>query len=127
MTWTNPLLIFITFGLILLVWRQLTTKSLFPSKKRLLNLLEKSERIVSKYKGGYSGEYLSAEEFHRDLKSAIVDYKNGDDAKLDQFYIWFAPTCHWDDFVGNEGESLANEIFEIVGKLRKNKTLHNTA
>ena len=93
MTWNNPLLIFIAFGLILLAWRQLTTKSLFPTKKRLVSLLEKAEKMVSKYKGGYSGEYLSAQEFHKDLKSSIIDYRNGDDTKLDQFYIWFAPTC----------------------------------
>jgi hypothetical protein len=119
MTWNNPLLIFIEFGFILLAWQQLTTKSLFPTKKRLVRLLDKAKKIVSKYEGGYSGEYLSAQEFHKDLKSSIVDYRNGDDTKLDQFYIWFAPTCQWDDFVGSEGENLANQIFEIVSKLKK--------
>ena len=115
----SPLIILIAIGLILLAWRQLTIKSFFPNKTRLVKLLEKSEKMVSKYEGGYSGEYLSAQEFHKDLKSSIVNYKNGDDSKLDLFYIWFAPTCHWDDFVGKEGENLANEIFEIVGRLKK--------
>ena len=119
MTWTNPLLIFIVFGIILFAWQKLTTKSLFPNKNRLLKLLDKSEKMVSKCEGGYSGEYLSAQEFHTDLKAAITDYRNGNDKKLDLFYIWFAPTCQWDDFVGKEGESLANEIFEIVNKLKK--------
>lgn len=113
------LLIFIAFGLILLIWKYLTTKSFFPTKKRLIKLLEQSEKMVSRYSGGYSGKYLSAQEFHKDLKSAIHDYKNGDDSRLDQFYIWFAPTCQWDDFVGKEGENLANEIFEIVDRLNK--------
>jgi hypothetical protein len=75
--------------------------------------------MVAKYKGGYSGEYLSAQEFYKDLKASINEYKNGDNSKLDQFYIWFAPTCQWDDFVGKEGESLANEIFEIISRLKK--------
>ena len=75
--------------------------------------------MLSKYEGGYSGEYLSAQEFHKDLKSSIADYINGDDSKLNEFYIWFAPTSLWDDFVGKEGENLANEIFEIVSKLKK--------
>ena len=119
MNWTNPLLIFIVFGIILFAWQQLIKKSLFPNKNRLLKLLDKSEKMVSKYEGGYSGEYLSAQEFHTDLKAAITDYRNGNDKKLDLFYIWFAPTCQWDDFVGKEGESLANEIFEIVNKLKK--------
>ncbi|MBQ4912836.1 hypothetical protein J8L85_00205 [Maribacter sp. MMG018] len=119
MTWNNLLLILIAFGSMLLAWKRLTTKSLFPTKKRLVRLLEKAEKMVSKYEGGYSGEYLSAQEFHKDLKTAIVDYKNGDDSRLDQLYIWFAPTCQWDDFVGKEGESIANEIFEIVSKLKK--------
>jgi hypothetical protein len=119
MKWDNPLMIFIAFGLILFAWRQLTLKSFFPNKKRLIKLLEKAEKIVSEYEGGYSGKYLSAQEFHKDLKYSIIDYRNGDDTKLDQFYIWFAPTCQWDDFVGSEGENLANEIFEIVSKLKK--------
>ena len=75
--------------------------------------------MLAKYSGGYSGEYLSAQEFHKDLKSAVEEYKKGDDTKLDLFYIWFAPTCEWDDFVGKEVENLANEIFEIVDKLKK--------
>src|SRR5690554_2585517 len=114
----NPLIIFIVFGIILLAWRYLTTKSFLPNKKKLLKLLDKSEKMVSKYEGGYSGVYLSAQEFHKDLNSAISDYKNGDDTKLDLFYIWFAPTCQWDDFVGEEGETLVNEIFEIVSKMK---------
>ena len=118
MTWTNLLMIFIAFGIILFAWRHLTKKSLLPSKDRLLKLLDKSEKMVSKYEGGYSGEYLSAQEFHTNLKAAVIDYKNGENNKLDLFYVWFAPTCQWDDFVGSEGENLANEIFEIVSKLK---------
>ena len=99
-------------------WRQLSSKSTLKNRKRLVNLLEKSEKKLSRYEGGYSGQYLSAQEFHKDLKSSIADYKDGDDSTLDQFYVWFAPTCQWDDFVGKEGENLANEIFEIVDELR---------
>lgn len=114
----SPLIFYIAIGLVLLTWRLLTTKRLMPNRKRLIFLLVKAEKMVSNYTGGYSGEYLSAEEFYNDLRTAIEDFKNGDNTKLDQFYIWFAPTCAWDDFVGQEGENLGNEIFEIVTRLK---------
>lgn len=119
MRFDSPLVFLIASGLILLLWRYLRSKTFFPNKKRLICLLEKAEEMASHYSGGYSGEYLTAEEFHKDLKYAIIDYKNGDDSKLDKFYFWFAPTCQWDDFVGKEGERLANKIFEIVCRLKK--------
>jgi hypothetical protein len=113
------LIIYIAVGLLISVWRQLHKKRLVPDRKRLILLLEKAEKIVSGYSGGYSGEFLSAEEFHNELRAAIKDYKNGDDTKLDYFYIWFAPACAWDDFVGQEGEKPGNEIFEMVGILKR--------
>jgi hypothetical protein len=65
------------------------------------------------------GGLTSAEEFHEKLKKAIEDYKDGDIKKLDLFYIWFAPTSAWDDFVGKEGANLGDEIFDLITKIRK--------
>lgn len=114
----NFLFIYIAFGVLFFGFQQV--KKMFFQKKRLIKLLVKAEKMISQYQGGYSHEYLSAQEFHNDLKDAIEVYKNGDNSTLDKFYIWFAPTCQWDDFVGKSGEKIAYEIFEIVCKL-KNK------
>jgi hypothetical protein len=119
----NFLFIYIAFGIVLFGFQ--LVKTIGFSKKRivelrLIKLLVKAEKMISQYQGGYSQEYLSAQEFHNDLKDAIEVYKNGDNSTLDKFYIWFAPTCQWDDFIGKSGEKIADEIFEIVCKL-KNK------
>ena len=111
--------VYFSVGVLLFVWRVITKRKFIPSKIRLIQLLDKAERMAYKYSGGYSAEFLSAEEFHSELKTAIEEYKNGDATKLDLIYIWFAPTCAWDDFVGKEGENLGNEIFYLVSKLKK--------
>ena len=90
------------------------------SKKRLIKLLDEAELILSNYSGGYSGSYIDARKFLKDLKSSIKSYKSGDNSELSNFHLWFAPTCHWDDFVGSEGLQIGNEIFRLVGKLNKN-------
>ena len=119
MNTSSLVLMYIAIGVTILIWRILKKRNLKPSKGRLVQRLEKAERILSKYSGGYSGEYLSAEEFHKDLKNAIKEYKNGNQKKLDQFYIWFAPTYQWDDFVREEGINLGDEIFDVISKLKK--------
>lgn len=119
MTWTNALFLFIACGLLLFAWRGLAKGAQLANKKRLLLLLEESERMVSNYRGGHSGNYLSAQEFHQDLKAAITAYKNGNEQTLHLFCNWFAPTCEWDDFVGAAGSDLANEIVELVNTLKK--------
>jgi hypothetical protein len=113
----NPLHYLIIIGCILMGY-SLLIKIKKPNKKNLIKLLDKAEKLVSEYSGGYSGIFLSAEEFHKALKLSIEQFKNGDNSKLDEFYIWFAPTSAWDDFVGSEGENLANQIFEIVESLK---------
>ncbi|MGB1247450.1 MAG: hypothetical protein ACPG4Z_01090 [Chitinophagales bacterium] len=85
----------------------------------LLEDLHIAEKILAEYKGGYSGEFLSAEEFHDDLLIAIDDIEFGNQIDLTRFWFWFAPTCAWDDFVGEEGLELGNRIFERVDKWKK--------
>ncbi|MDH4473328.1 MAG: hypothetical protein QE487_12040 [Fluviicola sp.] len=85
----------------------------------LLDDLHAAEKQLSEYKGGYSEEFLSAEEFHEALIDAIDDIEFGNQTDLTRFWLWFAPTCAWDDFVGQEGEELGNKIFERVDRWKK--------
>lgn len=89
----------------------------------LLDDLHSAEKLLSNYRGGYSGEFLSAEEFREALLEAIDEIEFGNRIDLTKFWIWFAPTCEWDDFVGQEGEDLGNRIFERVDKWKKAKVL----
>ena len=85
----------------------------------LLDDLHKAEKMLSKYEGAYSGEFLSAQEFHEALIDAIDDIEFGNQTDLSRFWIWFAPTKAWDDFVGEEGIELGNRIFERVDRWKK--------
>jgi hypothetical protein len=88
----------------------------------LLVDLHDAEEILSKYEGGYSGVFFSAQEFHGALISEIEDLEFGNKPDLTNFWIWFAPTTAWDDFVGKEGVDLGNRIFERVDKWMKGNT-----
>jgi len=87
------------------------------SEEPLIDLLKRAEKQLSQYSGGYSGEYLDAKDFHKDLVEAIKRYEEGDESQLKRFWGWFAPTTCWDDFVGGEGLGLGNEIFERIDKM----------
>ena len=89
--------------------------------KGLIKDLKKAEKILSEYSGGYSGEHISAEEFHKDLVDRVQRLEKGDESVLIDLWIWFAPTCQWDDFVGNIG--LGERIFQKVRKLKKSASL----
>ena len=89
-----------------------------PIKMELLiNDLKKAEKILSEYSGGYSGEHLSAEEFHKDLLDRIKELEKGDENVIEDLWIWFAPTCQWDDFVGDI--ELGEKIFQQLDKMKK--------
>ena len=85
----------------------------------LLNLLHKAGRLASEFQGGYSGQFLSAEEFHTALSESISKLKQGDRTQLDRLHLWFLPTSCWDDFVGKDRQDLANEISGLLSKLTK--------
>ena len=85
----------------------------------LINLLDKAEKLASEFHGGYSGQFLSAEEFHHALLDSITKFKQGDEKQLEKLQIWFLPTSCWDDFIGKEGEDLANEISVLLSILKK--------
>ena len=90
--------------------------------KRLIELLDKAEHLAGQYSVGYSGPFLSAEEFHLALVDSITKLKSGDNAPLDKLNIWFLPTSCWDDFVGRDGQELANEISDLLIKMTDNET-----
>ena len=90
--------------------------------RKLIELLDKAENLAGQFSGGYSGQFLSAEEFHLALVDSITKLKNGDDSQLDNLNIWFLPTSCWDDFVGSDGQELANEISDLLIKMTNDKT-----
>lgn len=85
----------------------------------LLEDLHKALGLLSEYEGGNSGDFLSAQDFHLALEDAIDDVEFGNNDDLSKFWIWFAPTSVWDDFVGEKGADLGNSIFERVDKWKK--------
>jgi hypothetical protein len=85
----------------------------------LIDLLDKAEKLASEFLGGYSGQFLSAEEFHQALVDSISKFKQGDNTQLDKLHNWFLPTSCWDDFIGIEGQTLGNEISELLSTLTK--------
>lgn len=93
----------------------------FSRKITLIDDLKRAEKILSQYSGGYSGEHDSAEHFHQDLKDRIQKLENGDESVLDDLWVWFAPTCQWDDFVGDA--ELGERIYGKVCRLRKPKNI----
>ena len=90
--------------------------------KVLMGLLTQAENLVGQFSGGYSGEFFSAEEFHTALVDSISKLKSGDNSQLDKLYLWFLPTSCWDDFVGLDGQDLANPICELLTKIKTNET-----
>ena len=87
------------------------------SKRLLISDLAQAEKLLSQLSGGYSSEYLAAEEFHMDLKQGIERLKKGDHPVVYEIKNWFAPTSTWDDFIGSEGEKLGNAIFNRVNNI----------
>ena len=91
--------------------------------KKLIDLLDRAEKLASEFQGGYSGQFLSVEEFHEALLESINKFKQGDITQLDKLHNWFLPTSCWDDFSGRAGQDLANEISNILSMF----TRHNEA
>lgn len=86
---------------------------------KLIDLLDKAEKLASEFQGGYSGQFLLAEEFHRALFDSINKFKQGDKSQLDKLHIWFLPTSCWDDFIGKDGQDLANKISGLLSTMTR--------
>jgi hypothetical protein len=93
--------------------------------ENLYGLLEKAETLASEYSGGYSHNFLSAEEFYSALSESIKKLKGGDIDEINKLYLWFAPTCDWDDFITQDGEELANELFGLLADLKKSLKIYS--
>ncbi len=83
----------------------------------LIALLEKAEQLAGQFSGGYSREFLSAEEFHSALADSISRLKGGDNSQLDRLRSWFLPASCWDDFVGSDGQEVANQVSDLLGSM----------
>jgi hypothetical protein len=86
---------------------------------KLIQLLDKAEKLAGKFESGHSSQFLSALEFHQALLESVNKFKQGDDSQLYKLHLWFLPTSCWDDFVGKDGQDLANEISELLSTLTK--------
>lgn len=78
--------------------------------------LEKAEKMLAEFSGGYSGKFYSAEEFHKALEEEVYDLRHQNVPDFSQICLWFAPTSVWDDFVGIDGMDLANRIYKRAEK-----------
>ncbi len=85
----------------------------------LLEDLHMAKKILKNYRDGYSEGFLSAEDFHKALIEEFDNIEFGNQTDLSILWGWFAPTCEWDDFVGEEGLELGNRIFERIDKWKK--------
>lgn len=85
-------------------------------KEQLLLLLDEAIKLSAEFSGGYSNEFLSAEDFHTALSDSVEKFKNGDLNQVYKLYLWFLPTSQWDNFIGGDGQDVANEICSILSK-----------
>lgn len=92
--------------------------------EKLYLLLEKAEELAKQYEGGYSTHFFSVQEFHESLVDSISKLKAGDIDQLNTLWLWFSPTYDWDDFIKQDGQDLANEIFPLISNLRKNLNVY---
>jgi hypothetical protein len=89
-----------------------------PRLLQLFLLLDKAEEMARQFTGGYSNHFFSAQEFHAALANSIAKLKAGDRDQLNDLWLWFAPTYDWDDFIHQDGQDLANQIFPLLTELR---------
>ena len=86
---------------------------------RLISLLDKATELASEFQGGYSAQFLSAQDFHQALFESVYKLKQGDLMQLHVLHIWFLATSCWDDFIGKDGQDLANAISGLLSILTK--------
>ena len=92
--------------------------------QKLIELLKRANSLLSEFSGGYSGEFMSAEEFHEKLTEVIMYLEESKLEYLLDILVWFVPASCWDDFVGiHDTEKLADQIYEIATKLYKPEKL----
>jgi hypothetical protein len=93
--------------------------------EKLHKLLDEADKLSGQYTGGYSNQFLSAQEFNSELSKSILKLKSGDKDEICKMYVWFAPTSTWDDYIGAEGVELGNEIFELLSELKTSLKIYS--
>lgn len=94
---------------------------MYTDFQQLIDLLKRANSLLSEFSGGYSGEFMSSEEFHEKLTETIVYLEESKLEYLLDIVVWFAPTSRWDDFVGlHDTEKLADQIYEIANRMYTN-------
>jgi hypothetical protein len=88
----------------------------------LVEDLHKADKILEELKGGYSNRFDSAQDFRSHLVDFIDYIEFGNQMDLSKLWIWFAPTCDWDDLVGITGIEIGNRIFERVDNWKKHNS-----
>lgn len=87
--------------------------------KQLILQLEEAEQLAAQFSGGYSNNFISAEELHTALSENIIKLKDGETAGLNKLWLWFAPTCDWDTLIREDGLVLGETIFAFLSELKK--------
>ena len=90
-------------------------------QRKLIAKLKTAHALVSQFTGGYSDGFSSAEEFSVALGKAIQALESGNREVLRDVRIWFLPTSDWDDFVGQEGVQLGEDVSRIIDQCMKTK------
>ncbi len=99
------------------------SKTEYWKKWELFELIEdlhKAEKFLSEYKGGNSGEFLSAEVFHEAFVEELCNVEFDNVADFTLMWRWFMPTCEWDDFTRKQGQELGNRIFARLDRWKRN-------
>ena len=86
------------------------------NNETLLKPLDQALQLANQFSGGYSGEFLSAEEFCESLSKSINNLEQGDLSQFEKLRIWFLPTSCWDDFTGERGQILGNQICTLLDR-----------
>lgn len=85
----------------------------------LLDDLHLAVEMIEKKSGCVSDVFSSSKEFSDEISNVIEGIESWNKTDLTKIWLWFAPTCAWDDFMGTEGSELGNKIFERVDRWKK--------
>lgn len=85
-------------------------------RSKLILDIREAHSLMKEFKGGYSNRFCSADDFAKALNFAIAELERGNDSICKDLWLWFAPTCDWDDFTGNFGFELGQRIYNQLEK-----------
>ncbi len=92
-----------------------------PLLQELITALEAALDVARQYRGSGSNNFYDIEEFCGVLEEVIAGFKAGNLMRLDDVWLWFAPTCDWDDLIGLPGFDFGNRVYELVERVKKTR------